>query len=376
MNMIKILSSAQIAEIEDPVRSKFAMIIPVLEATLHSLARDRIDRLGGVNTVTLHDLSREFRSGAGDAGICFEYAVHRAIAAQNPLIYPLASEVLEKYCGIPQGADSILFGPEKDGIIPVLENVENALTDESRVYVGNRGQPPKLKRYVPKIVRAFRRNEERNKLPRSISGLWKADLFLGNPDAERWVGTTVKINPSRLQGAQGLRIGIYPKQTSDKKDAPRKDEDLNLVRLPLPYDSAFMEVFYKSFYLIRAFMNADAKVPRPVDLPDAEDRFVTKELEARRDFAVVEVLYALSNMAQPDLLETSGVQEIAVNAQISETGGLDNEPEQPVESDFVSLTPISQTEEVAEFRRTVKVPKDNDQNRPLQEPLIGGDVQW
>ena len=91
---------------------------------------------------------------------------------------------------------------------------------------------------------------------------------------------------------------------------------------------------------------------------------------------MVEVLYALSNMAQPDLLETSGVQEIAVNTQISETGGLDNEPKQPVESDFVSLTPISQTEEVAELRRTVKVPKDNDQNQSLQEPLIGGDVQW
>lgn len=374
--MIKILSSAQIADIEDPVRSKFAMIIPVLEATLHSLARDRINRLGGVDAVTLHDLAREFRSGTGDAGICFEYAVHRAIATQNPLIYPLASEVLDRYCGIPQGADSILFGPEKDGVIPVLENVENALTDESRVYVGNRGQPPKLKRYVPKIVRAFRRNEERNKLPRSISGLWKADLFLGNPDAERWVGTTVKINPSQLQGAQGLRIGIYPKRTSDKKDVPRKDEDLNLVRLPLPYDSAFMEVFYKSFFLVRAFMNATAKVPRPVDLPDAEDRFVTKELEARRDFAVVEVLHSLSNMAQPDLLETTGVQEIEVNAQISETEGLNNEPEQHVESDFVSLTPISQTEEVAEFRKSVKVPKDDDQDRPMQEPLIGGDVQW
>lgn len=139
---MKILYSAQVADIEDPVRSKLALAIPVLEATLYSLARDRIARLGGLNSVTLYDLSREFRAGAGDAGICFEYAVHRAIAENNPLIYPLASEVLEKYCGIPQGADSILFGPEKDGVIPVLENVENALTDESRVYVGNPGQPP------------------------------------------------------------------------------------------------------------------------------------------------------------------------------------------------------------------------------------------
>lgn len=338
---MRILTSTQQTDIEDPVRSKFAMVIPVLEATLNSLARDRIERLGGLDAITLHDLAREFRAGTGDAGICFEYAVHRAIAAQNPLIYPLASEVLENFCGINAGADSILFGPEKDGVIPVLENVQNALTDESRVYVGNRGQPPKLKRYIPKIIRAFRRNEERNRLPRSISGLWKADLFLGSPQSERWVGTTVKINATQLQGAQGLRIGIYPR--SNPRDVPRRDDALNLVRLPLPYDSAFMEVFYKAFFLVRAFLNADADIPKPVDLPDAEDRFVTQQLQQRKQYPIVEVLETLSRMAQPDLLETGEVQHLEVGAQISERAGLQSEPAQQPESPFVSLTPISQT---------------------------------
>src|SRR5712664_3637179 len=124
------------------------MVVPVLKATLYSLARDRIARLGGLEKVTLRDLARECRGGHGDAGICFEYAVHEAIAGRNPLIHALISEVLEDLCRIKGGAQSLLFGPEKEGVIPILESVANALTDESVVYVGNAGRPPKLRKYI------------------------------------------------------------------------------------------------------------------------------------------------------------------------------------------------------------------------------------
>jgi hypothetical protein len=119
--------------------------------------------------------------------------------------------VLDQHIGIKDEADSILFGPEKNHVIPILESTQNSLTEESRVWVGNRGQPPKLKRYIPQIINAFRRNEERDRLPRSISGIWKADLFLGGRKIDRWLGTTVKINSTQLVGAQGLRVGIYPR---------------------------------------------------------------------------------------------------------------------------------------------------------------------
>jgi len=129
--------------------------------------------------VTLEDRARDVREGSGDVGICFEYARHEAIANQDSLTHPVASEVLESFCGIDGGCDTVLFGPEKEECIPILEHVQNALTDDARVYVGTCGQLPKLKRSIPQIVRAFRRNEERNRLARSISGLWKADLFVG-----------------------------------------------------------------------------------------------------------------------------------------------------------------------------------------------------
>ena len=334
---MRVLRSIQQGEISDAVRAKFAMVAPVLEATLFSMSGQRVERLGGYERWTLWDLSREMREGAGDAGICFEYAVHDAIAAEHPLIWPLASEVLETFCGISGGAASILFGPEKDGRIPILESVEDALTDESRIYVGNRGQPAKLKRYIPKIVRAFHRHEDRNKLPRSIKGIWKADLFIGNKTSDRWVGTTVKVNPSALEGAQGLRVGIYPKR--DKRDTPRKDDSLNLLRLPVPYDGAFMELYYKSFFLVRAFLNYDARIPPPIKLPDAEDRFVTSELEARRDYPVLEVAAVIREMAQPDLLVSESVETVDPSAALSEQDGLTSADVHDLSSPSVSLAP-------------------------------------
>ena len=67
-------------------------------------------------------------------------------------------------------------------------------------------------------MNAFRKKSEREKLPNSINGLWKADLFVGKSELDQWVGTTVKINPAQLEGAKGLRLAIIPAkyEKSDK----------------------------------------------------------------------------------------------------------------------------------------------------------------
>src|SRR5437588_13022027 len=103
---MKILESIQLEKVSDPVQAKFAMVVPILEATLYSLHTDRVARLGGYPAITLADLAREVREGAGDAGICFEYALHDAIAREDVLICPLASEGLETFCSIPNGSHS------------------------------------------------------------------------------------------------------------------------------------------------------------------------------------------------------------------------------------------------------------------------------
>lgn len=336
---MRLLRSDQVNDISDPVRSKFAMVVPVIEATLFALNAERIARLRGLSQWTLADLAREYREGSGDAGICFEYAVHSAIARRDPLIWPLASEVLERFCGIRHGSESLLFGPEKDGRIPVIESVENALTDDSQLYVGYRGRPPKLKRHMRTIVRAFRRPDDRTGLPRSMRGVWKADLFLGNHAVDNWVGTSVKINRTALEGAPGLRIGIYP--MTHARDNPRKDDVLNLVLLPLPYDGDFMELFYKAFYLVRAFLGADAHVPAEIRLPDAEDRYICRELEARRTYPILQVVEVLRDMSQRDLLNDQGVIELVPTATVSVEAGLETEPAPVPDSEFVSISPVA-----------------------------------
>ena len=339
---VRIMRSFQIEGVADPVMAKYAMVAPVLEATLYSLQIARVNRLGGYSAITLHDLAREFLEGSGDAGICFEYAVHDAIASRHPLIWPLASQVLNDFCGIGDGADSILFGPEKDGRIPILESVQDSLTSESRLYVGNRGHPPKLKRYIPQVINAFHRREARAKLPRSITGLWKADLFIGNPTSDKWVGTTVKSHPTGLEGAAGLRVGIYPQINA--ADAPRKDPDLNLIRLPLPYDGGFSELYYKSFFLVRAFLRADADVPTRAQLPDAEDRFITDQLKQRREFPLLEVIAAIRGMSQESLLETREIESIQASAVLAARGLEESEPaDGDANVGSVSLSPSAST---------------------------------
>jgi hypothetical protein len=116
----------------------------------------------------------------------------------------------------------------------------------------------------------------------------------------------VKINPQQLEGANGLRVGIVP-ASQGSSDRIHKDEKRNLVICPLPYDGAFMEVFYCAWGIVQQFLFADAKMPREVFLPTPSHRQVAGELVQRREFAVLDVIDALSPLAQPQLLITNQV---------------------------------------------------------------------
>jgi hypothetical protein len=140
-------------------------------------------------------------------------------------------------------------------------------------------------------------------LPWSISGLWKADLFVGYTDTDRWLATTVKINRSLLEGAKGLRIGIVPAREGFS-DAIQRDDARNLVICPLPYDGGFMEIFYQGWGVVKQFIAADANIPKEVSLPRQPDRQVARYLHERRDFPVLSVIEALLPLAQPELLLT------------------------------------------------------------------------
>lgn len=290
--------------VADEVQALIAVVIPVLQGTLFAIKQEALDDAGGLNNIRLRQLPRLYRAGDGDCGICFEYAVHDAIANNNPLIMDRIETALTRHCRMGNGdPSSILFGVEKTGSIQLIDTAHQILTPESRLLSGSRGQPVKLKKHIDSVAAAFRRRALRESLPSCISGLWKADLFLGKQEPDHWVGTTVKINPRQLEGAKGLRLAIVPSQQG-RQDNIRKDDGRNLIVVPLPYDGSFMEVFYQGWQIVQQFINADAQVPREVFLPRPPDRQVCRFLEERREYPVVDVLEALRPMAQPELLET------------------------------------------------------------------------
>lgn len=308
---MKLQSALQGERVSDAARARIALTLPVLKGILFALAGERVLRLGGHPKITLADLGREYREGSGDCGICFEYAVHDSLRAKDPNVHALISNLLDDYCGIKSGAESILFGAEKSGAISLIETSATLLDNESRVLSGKVGQPAKLLKNWGPIKRALRSVEARNRLPASIRGLWKADLFLGSAAEGRWVGSTLKLNRADFEGAAGLRVGIYPEVK--KGEGPVLDDRNNLVLCPLPYDAHFMEIFYSSFFLVKQFLLANAKVPPPVNLPNSADRFVAQQLEDRRLFPVLDVIDAMYPLGQPGLARDAVVGDSAAD---------------------------------------------------------------
>jgi hypothetical protein len=300
---VQIRSEEQLNPVADEVSAITAVVRPILTGILYSLKGDVVAEAGGRDGVKLKMLPRLRRAGDGDTGICFEYAVHDAVRRKEADVTERVYDALY-LCKVPgQDVGSILFGAEKAGSQQLIDTAANLLTNESSLLSGSRGRPVKLKRHLTSAAAAFRKKGVGGGLPQSISGLWRADLFLGSVETDYWVGTTVKINPSALQGDRGLRVGVVP-ASQGKSDRIVKDDRRNLVVCPLPYDGSFVETFYLAWEVVTAFLAADAQVPKEVALPRPAARTVARYLADRREFPVVDVIEALNSLAQPELLRT------------------------------------------------------------------------
>jgi hypothetical protein len=305
---MKIVIEQQRNPINSEVTALISVVRPILTGLLYGIKEDIANELNGYNNIKLKMLPRLYRPGDGDVGISFEWAVHDAIRRHDPLIIERVVDACNM-CRIPgERYTSLMFGLEKTGRINLIDNLDTVITNNSRVLTGTQAQPPLLKNHIKQLAAAFRRPETRTALPYSINGLWKADLFVGTTDEDRWVGTTLKINPQDLEGARGLRIGIVP-ASQGRDDRIRKDDQKNLVICPLPYDGSFMELFYTGWRIVKQFLYADARVPFEVALPNPPERQVTRELEMRREFNVLEIVQVLEPQSQTDLLENE-IREI------------------------------------------------------------------
>jgi hypothetical protein len=291
--------------VADEVSALIAVTRPIVNGVLQSIRAEMIDAVGHERqNLPLKLLGRLRKEGDGDTGVAFEYAVHDAIGRGEPAVLERIEDAM-RLCRIEGDPTSILFAIEKAGAKQLISTQIDMITDESRVLSGNVGQPAKLKRYLNTLAAAFRRPRTRLNLPQSIRGLWKADLFLGSPGPDRWVGTSVKINPAHLEGAAGLRVGVIPTQQG-RADAIRKDDPRNLVICPLPHDYSFMQVFYEGLRIVQALCESDFEMPSEALLPSPVHREVARMWVERREHPVVEVVEVAKVFAQPKLLVTQG----------------------------------------------------------------------
>lgn len=300
--------------VADPMSASFAVLRPILHGILFSIKKDVVDFCGGYENVPLYMLPRLYRPGDGDVGICFEYAVHDAINRRDPYTIEKISDAVTNHCKV-QGSNlqSILFGVEKEGRVSLINTSFGLLSDNSRVLTGDQAQPPKLKRYIDQLAAAFRRPSVREELPVSISGLWKADLFVGNKDTDRWVGATVKINSRHLEGARGLRLGIVPGNPG-QSDHIFYDNKSNLVVCPMPYDQSFMEIFYNSWIILKQVIAFDLRVPPRDYLSQSHEIYIANKIAEKREMKVVDFIKFIEPLAQPGLListtEIASVQTV------------------------------------------------------------------
>ena len=298
----------------DEVSAVTAIVRPILTGILYSLKDQVVREAGGYDHVKLLMLPRLRRPGDGDIGICFEYAVHEAIGQRNPLISERIHDAMIQCNLLGHETASILFGAEKSGAVNLIQTASELLTDESVLLYGTRGRPVKLKGHIWTVAAAFRRPILRDSLPQSISGLWRADLFTGNPDTDKWIGTTLKINRTQLEGGKGLRLGIVPANEGES-DAVVKDDNKNLVICPLPYDRSFMQAFYQAWEVVVQFLAADARLPKEASLPRPPARQVARYLEDRREFPVNDVIAALDPLAQPHLLRARQDEAVVIQTR-------------------------------------------------------------
>ena len=301
--MIELAKCKQTNQVNSEFEALFSVIYPILYGLVSTLNKETVSEIGGYNKISLGLFTKLYQPGDGDCGICFEYAVHNAIMTKNNEVLTRIDSALSKYCKI-KGDDpsSILFGAEKSGQIQFIDSVMSHLTDDSLLLTGDRGKPIKLKRHINGVVSAFRKPQEREKLPSSINGLWKADLFVGNTLLDKWVGTTVKINPKLLESAHGLRLGIVPSRQG-KNDKIYKHETKNLIICPVPYDESFMEIFYEGWGIVKQFILARGEMPKEINLSSSLDRMICKHLVDRRKYPVFDVIEYLKTMGQPHLME-------------------------------------------------------------------------
>lgn len=232
----------------NPYNQKLLSIISIIEAHLNLVSKEHLDTLGktNINEITLKDLgmlySSIFCKNSGLNGVCWEYAVYNGIYYNDIYIQDLLNLSINYLSGENtfHRLNAILWGGEKENL--PIDNIKENIDDEDCIWT-HQGLY-KFNDYVEIIYKAFRQKEFRNQLPKSMSDIWKSDLFVKKDSSNIWYAVSVKWNKNDVKHSSGLSIGIhYEHMNIQKNEINPFLEKKGFVRCSIPYAFNFGEYY-------------------------------------------------------------------------------------------------------------------------------------
>lgn len=303
--MVDVTFLSQAEPVDEYGRALYAVSRSVLrahfdelsQADLEDLNCDRVD-------VTFRQLSKVARlhRDKGARGDGFEWAVHEAIVGGEPRVVDLVSDALRRaspksFSGLDQPA-SLMFGHERARHLGFTEAVINNANGDAVLLPDGSGRPFAFGSWVP-VAALGVAGEPR--LRERIKKVWKTDLFLSSQEKERFAAATIKSNWHQLEDGNGLRVAIVP-QAVDLKPGYQRWKSLHLVALPDP--DGFMGLFNDAYEAVaEAILTVGRHDRAPYYYkPSAKAQKIQGQLEKFATVPVLEILDALNNAAQQNLI--------------------------------------------------------------------------
>lgn len=309
----------QNSPIDEYGRALYAVARSVIRAFIDSLSdEDLADINTPLDKVRLRQLAKIARldRDKGMRGDGFEWAVHEAILGKEPKVINPVSEALSRASTkILRDAcpTSLLFGQERAKYLGFLEAMVDEAGHDSFLLPQGSGRPF---RFGPWVSVAAQGHTAEDRLNARIKKIWKTDLFLSVEDDPRYFAATVKSNVMQLEGGQGLRVGIVPEHanTAYRKEVTY-DDSKGLWVVSLADPNGFMGLFNDGYSAVaRAFLKMGKHDPANYwAVPSAKAQKLRDQIIKFQDATALEVVDALNDAAQQDLLSTND-KLISVNA--------------------------------------------------------------
>jgi hypothetical protein len=295
----------QAAPVDEYGRALYAVVRSIVTALLDQLTNDDLTDLNTDRVdVTLRQLCKVARleRDKGMRGDGFEWAVHEAIVGGEPTVCEPVSDLLRKaskYLKADKPA-SLLFGHERSKYLGFLDAVVQAAGESAVILPDGRGHPYAFGTWVQRAAKG--KAAEAFLSPR-IQQIWKTDLFLTDSSAVRYLATTIKSNWHHLEAGRGIRLAIVP-EAEDLRPGIMRDQHKGLWTLALPDPDGFMGLFNDAYEAVAQAVCTMGKHDRPpyFTKPSAKAQRIQVQLEGYASAKVVDVVDALNNAAQQDLI--------------------------------------------------------------------------